>query len=153
MDEQPRSNHKLLTALAVLIVIVVIVSYFVATGKDESTESSSNTSSQTATTATKATTLTDGTYSASSSFSTPGGADAIKLSLTIKDGVVTNATATTVTDDNTSRSYDDRFLDAYKEVVVGKKVSDLNLSRVAGASLTTQGFNDALQKIETEAEA
>jgi hypothetical protein len=36
-------------------------------------------------------------------------------------------------------------------VVVGKNINTLNVSRVAGSSLTSMGFNDALTKIKAAA--
>jgi len=46
-----------------------------------------------------------------------------------------------------------RFEAAYRAEVIGKDLDSLNLSRVGGASLTTGGFNKALETIKTDAKS
>jgi hypothetical protein len=41
----------------------------------------------------------------------------------------------------------------YKQYVVGKKIDEVQLTKVSGSSLTPQGFNDALAKIKAEAKS
>ena len=43
------------------------------------------------------------------------------------------------------------FAAAVPEVVVGKPIDEIHLDRLAGSSLTTKGFNDALDKIKSQA--
>ena len=50
-----------------------------------------------------------------------------------------------------SAAYEADFIDAYPVYVIGKNISTLNLSRVAGASLTSRGFNNAISKIRVQA--
>jgi hypothetical protein len=38
-------------------------------------------------------------------------------------------------------------------MVVGKNISELQLTKVSGSSLTPQGFMDALEKIKAEAQS
>ncbi|KXK09170.1 MAG: hypothetical protein UZ21_OP11001000228 [Microgenomates bacterium OLB22] len=45
------------------------------------------------------------------------------------------------------------FAEGYKTQVVGKSIDELKLDVVNGSSLTPKGFEDALQKIKTEAAA
>lgn len=44
-----------------------------------------------------------------------------------------------------------RFEKAFRSEVVGKYMDDINLSRVGGASLTTNAFNNALKDIKEQA--
>lgn len=44
-----------------------------------------------------------------------------------------------------------KFAAAVPEVVVGKPIDEVHLDKLAGSSLTTKGFNDALEKIKSEA--
>lgn len=108
------------------------------------TQSSSNTSS---------TTYKDGTYSSSSTYYVPHGSESIKVTLTVKSGVVTDSSIENSEGDRESIEYQEEFASEYKTYVVGKPISSLQLSYVAGASDTTQGFNDALDKIRSEAQA
>ena len=95
----------------------------------------------------------DGTYTVTADYYTPEDTDTIKVTLAVKDGVVSGVTSTTTTSSRESRQYDSMFLNAYKSYVVGKSLKDLNLNRVSGASLTTEGFNNALDMIRQQAQA
>lgn len=44
-----------------------------------------------------------------------------------------------------------KFAAAVPEVVVGKSIDDVHLDKLAGSSKTTQGFNNALEKIKSQA--
>lgn len=95
----------------------------------------------------------DGTYTASSDYFVPDGDESIKVTLTVKGGVVTDSQIANSESDPESASYQEDFASSYKGYVVGKKLNTIQLSYVAGASDTTQGFNNALTKIESQAQA
>lgn len=86
----------------------------------------------------------DGTYSASSDYYVPHGSESIKVTLTISNGTVTDSSIQNSEYDNESAQFQQGFAAEYKSSVVGKPISSLQLDYVAGASDTTQGFNDAL---------
>jgi hypothetical protein len=44
-----------------------------------------------------------------------------------------------------------RFNAAYSQQVIGKSLNDISLSRVGGASLTSQAFNEAVEQISRDA--
>lgn len=93
----------------------------------------------------------DGTYSAEATYTSPAGVDTISVTLTLVDDVVTDVTATGDAVDRQAVQFQDRFSAAIAAEVVGKDIADLNVSRVAGASLTSTGFNAALEQIRSEA--
>ena len=43
------------------------------------------------------------------------------------------------------------FASGFKALVVGKKITDVNLDKVSGSSLTSGGWNEAITKIEAQA--
>lgn len=47
--------------------------------------------------------------------------------------------------------YQNRFQSAYRPLVIGKNIDSISLSRVGGASLTTNAFNAALHAIKEQA--
>ncbi len=49
--------------------------------------------------------------------------------------------------------YQGEFIDGIADEVVGKPIDELNVSRVAGSSLTSGGFNDAVASIKEQAAA
>ncbi|MES2023523.1 MAG: hypothetical protein V4439_02465 [Patescibacteria group bacterium] len=95
----------------------------------------------------------DGTYSATGSYMSPGGYDQLGVSLTLKDGIITDVSVTNMAGDEKSKKIQDMFIANYKQYVVGRNISDLNLTKVSGSSLTPQGFNDAIEQIKTQAQA
>lgn len=110
--------------------------------EDANTESSANESS-----------YTDGTYTAPGSYSSPGGRETIELTVTLKNGVIESTTLETDPASRDSRTYQAAFASGYKDLVVGKNIEEVSLSRVAGSSLTSNGFNDALDQIKSDAKA
>lgn len=95
----------------------------------------------------------DGTYTASSSYYVPHGNESIQVSVTISNGVITSSSVTNSEGDPTSAYFQQDFASSYKSYVVGQKIADLQLGVIAGASDTTQGFNDALSQIQSQAQA
>lgn len=94
----------------------------------------------------------DGEYSADGSYRSPGGNETVHVTLTLKDSTVE---AVKVSGDGTGESaeYQSMFADGISTQVVGKKIDELNVSRVSGSSLTSTGFNNALATIKRDAQA
>ena len=95
----------------------------------------------------------DGNYTAKGDYYTPGGRGTIALNITIKANVITDASIEMGAAGGVSIQYQDAFNAAYKDSVVSKNVNNVSLSRVAGASLTTDGFNTVLEQIKSDAKA
>ncbi len=125
----------------------------VTTPTTSDTSASTSTSSSTATSTTSPSTYKDGTYTATSEYYVPHGDESIEVSLTVSSSVVTSVSIQNSESDRDSASYQEEFASAYKSYVVGKKISGLKISTIAGASDTTQGFNDALSQIASKAQA
>jgi hypothetical protein len=124
----------------------------VSTASDVTTSTSEGSASSSTDSSTS--TYSDGTYAAATSYAVPeGGQSSISTKLTLQNGVVTSVTVTGEAGDNESGMYIDSFENAIKDAVVGKAIGDLSLSRIGGASLTTQAFNDALATIRNDAKA
>ena len=100
------------------------------------------------------TAYTDGAYKADVSYIAPDGGDhGMTVSLTIKDDTVTASEVTFAESTGPTANFQSRFSTEYKSLVVGKPVSSIKLSRVAGASLTTNAWNNAQAKIEAQAQS
>lgn len=93
----------------------------------------------------------DGTYEAEGEYVSPGGPEQVGLKLTLKDGVVTDSTFTPMAERPMSVTFQGQFAGGYKEFVVGKRIDEINITKVSGSSLTPKGFTDALAKIKAEA--
>lgn len=93
----------------------------------------------------------DGTYTEDGKYTSPGGPQSVTVKLTLADNKVTAVTVTGHATDPTAKSYQAQFVDGISSEVVGKNIDSLNISRVAGSSLTSGGFNDALKAIKADA--
>ncbi len=93
----------------------------------------------------------DGAYSATGEYISPGGPEEVKLTLTLKDGTITDSVFTAQSERPISQKFQKEFSAGYKEYVIGKKIDEVQITKVSGSSLTPKGFNDALAKIKAEA--
>lgn len=109
------------------------------------TSSPNNTTPSTSGTAYK-----NGSFSANGSYRTPGGTETISVSVTLKDDVITSVSVTG-NGRGDSAEYQSMFKSGVSSLTVGKDIDDVKLSRVSGSSLTSTGFNSALDTIKTEA--
>lgn len=97
------------------------------------------------------TTYKDGTYTAAGSYQTPETLEKISVSLTIADGVVTEVEVTGDPQARETEEYQGKFIGGIADEAVGVPLSDLKVSRVAGSSLTSGGFNQAVESIKEQA--
>lgn len=95
----------------------------------------------------------NGTYSSTIGYRTPESIEAVKVTLTVSDGTVTDASVANTGSEPTSRRYQYAFANSYRSYVIGKSLASLDLNRVAGSSLTTLAFDAAVNKIRSEASA
>jgi hypothetical protein len=98
------------------------------------------------------TSFVDGSYTTETAYFTPRRTQHVMdVTLTIENDVVTDASILwdgAVAPKTPSHS---GFDAAYKEEVIGKSLSMIDLSRVGGASLTSDAFNEAVDTIQSEA--
>ena len=93
----------------------------------------------------------DGTYTAEGSYATPESVETIKVTVTLEDDVITAVEVTGDPQKRESEQYQGQFIGGIADVVVGQDIDDIQVSRVAGSSLTSNGFNQAIEAIKSEA--
>jgi len=71
----------------------------------------------------------------------------MKVSLTLVDDVITDSSIIYDESEGYSTGSQESFDELYKNEVIGKNINEVSLSRIGGASLTTEAFNDAVAKI------
>ena len=111
----------------------------------------SSSTAEPTTAAAAAGTYADGTYTATGSYSSPGGTETISISLTLSDDVITAATAEGEATGGPSSQYQGEFEENFAALIVGKDIDDVSLDKVAGSSLTSGGFNAAVETIKSDA--
>jgi uncharacterized protein with FMN-binding domain len=93
----------------------------------------------------------DGTYTARGDYTSPGGASAVDVTVTLKDDTVTAVKVVPKAENPTAQGYESQFASGVGSQVIGKKLSELNVTKVSGSSLTSQGFDRAIEAIEKQA--
>jgi uncharacterized protein with FMN-binding domain len=98
-------------------------------------------------------TYTDGTYTETGAYQSPNGAESIEVTLTVEGNTVTAVDVAGLGTNPTTKQFQGLFSGGISAEVVGKNMDDLTVDKVAGSSLTSGGFTDALEKIKADARA
>ena len=97
-------------------------------------------------------TYQDGTYSADGTYVSPNGTETVGVELTLAAGTVTDVQITEHPSNPNTRKFQGEFASGIAAQVVGKSIDELDVSKVAGSSLTSGGFNQAVEQIKSEAQ-
>ncbi len=92
----------------------------------------------------------DGEYSVMGEYTSPGGPEQIEVSVTLENDIIVDAEVVPQATLPISVKMQEAFTSGYEEFVIGKDIDEVELTKVAGSSLTPKGFNDALEKIKQE---
>lgn len=162
--QETKSPNKAVVALIVVTLLAAVAagSLYVYNSRNEVSSLAQSTNSvasptaasnsQTTSTATTSS-YKNGTYTATGNYSTPESSESIDLTVTIVDSTITNVSIQNSGNVRESRDYQQRFMHNCTNLVVGKNIDSVSLSRVAGSSLTSDGFNSALEQIKADATA
>lgn len=123
------------------------------TGPDSGSTDAGSTDSGSTDAGTSSGSYADGTYTARGSYATPESVETITVTVTLEDDVITAVEVTGDPQTRESEQYQGQFIGGISEVVVGQDIDDIDVSRVAGSSLTSGGFNVAIETIKSEAAA
>lgn len=93
----------------------------------------------------------DGTYRADGQYQSPNGTETVTVEVTLDDDVITEVTVTPHPTNPNTRQFQTAFAGAISGEVVGKSIDEISVSRLAGSSLTSGGFKDALERIKADA--
>lgn len=96
-------------------------------------------------------TYADGTYSAQGGYQSPGGPEMIELTITLANNMISDVTVTPGATGGTSSRYQGQFAEGVRAETVGKSLDEIQVSRISGSSLTSGGFNEALDSIKADA--
>jgi uncharacterized protein with FMN-binding domain len=161
--EQSTSNKKrVLTGIVAVAMLALLAGgAFALKGKEQTASAAQpgNSSqamaqaSEPSATAPASSTYRNGTYTATGDYVSPGGNEHITVTVTLSSDKITAASVAPQPATSTSRQYQGMFASNFKQFVVGKDADEVSLSRVSGSSLTSRGFNDALDQIKQQAKA
>ncbi|EFQ82191.1 hypothetical protein HMPREF0063_12715 [Aeromicrobium marinum DSM 15272] len=95
-----------------------------------------------------------GDYSAEGSYQTPGGTQSVVVELSLDaTGTITSVEVIPQADGGNSEQFQGRFAGGIADEVEGVSIDDLDVSKVSGSSLTSGGFNKAIDEIKAQAAA
>ena len=97
----------------------------------------------------------DGEYEATADYQSPNGTETIDVALTLENDLITEVTVTGKSVDPSPEviRFQGEFEAGIEDVVTGKNIDELDVSRVGGSSLTSSGFNEAIERIKIKAKA
>ena len=155
-------NSRIVNAGKVAAVIAAAGAAIAACGDDGSSTAASTTAAATSSTAADTSAVQNeaatsayknGEYTAVGSYQSPGGEQHLGVTVTLSNSVITALAVDTSQTKGTSAEFQGKFKSGIDALVVGKSIDELDVSKVSGSSLTSGGFNDAIDQIKTEAAA
>jgi uncharacterized protein with FMN-binding domain len=157
----PQSKSKIIGLVVVALLAVGGTGAVILLGQksgnpDVVKTGTDNSNTNTATDAPKSTstaTYKDGTYSATGNYISPNGDEKVGVTVTLKNSIIETVSIETFGSNDEAKQYQASFKSGINNVVVGKNVNDVSVSRVASSSLTSTGFNRALETIKSDAKA
>jgi uncharacterized protein with FMN-binding domain len=93
----------------------------------------------------------DGTYTESGTYQAPSGTETVDVTFTLAGDVVTAVEVAGHATDPEAKQHQGEFADGIAGVVVGKNLDEIQVDRVGGSSLTSEGFNTAVEAIKADA--
>ncbi|MFJ6454797.1 hypothetical protein [Paenarthrobacter sp. NPDC091669] len=120
-------------------------------GGQASTSSPTSSSTASGSTAAGTPAYKDGTYSADGTYTSPNGQETVGVELTLAGDTVSAVNITTHPSNPNTKKFQGEFAGGIAAQIVGKKIDELNVSKVAGSSLTSGGFNEAVEQIKSQA--
>ena len=96
--------------------------------------------------------FTAGTYDVEAEYNNPDGITGIAVSVTIDEkGTVSDVVVTPEAPGGNGLMFQQIFAENIAAEVVGKPITEISVDKVAGSSLTSQGFNSAIAAVIEQA--
>lgn len=95
----------------------------------------------------------DGTYTETANYQSPNGTETIDVTITLAGDVITAVEVVGHGESPDSKHFQGEFIGGIDAMVVGKDIDSISVSKVAGSSLTSGGFNAAVEAIRGDAAA
>jgi uncharacterized protein with FMN-binding domain len=93
----------------------------------------------------------DGSFQANGTYQSPNGSENIIVVLELQNDIVTDVDIITNPNNPTTANYQSQFADGIGEIVIGEDIDTLDVTVVAGSSLTSNGFREAVSAIKADA--
>lgn len=157
--DQKNNNGVVIGTVVALVFAVAAYGFYSYTKRDQQSTvaivTPTPTTSPTPTPAdvTKSYMYKDGDYSANGTYNSPAGKEQIGVRVSVKGDIITDASVEVTATNPASKNWQTVVSKNIKSLVVGKKLNNVVLDKVSGSSLTPKGWNDAIVKIQSQAQA
>lgn len=149
--ENKSTKYIAIIGIIVIVIAVVGITYENSLRQQTQTASSGSVVAPVSKPVQKSMLYKDGTYSAEGDYIVHVGPQHIMVKITLKNDRIVDSTVTQEAKFGISAHMQSVFIANYKQYVVGKDISSVHLGKISASSLTPNGFNDALIKIESQA--
>lgn len=95
----------------------------------------------------------NGTYTATGDYQAPSGTETVEVTITLEDSLITDVEVVGEATDPQAKLMQGEFVAGIDAVVVGKNIDEIQVDKVGGSSLTSGGFNAAVETIKADAAA
>lgn len=120
------------------------------TGSEGSTENGTSGGTDSGTD-TGAGSYADGTYSASGEYQSPNGTETLDVTITLQDDAITAVEVVGRGASPNTVRFQGEFAGGIAAAVVGTRIDEISVSKIAGSSLASGGFNAAVEQIKADA--
>ncbi|MDQ6985082.1 MAG: FMN-binding protein [Candidatus Dojkabacteria bacterium] len=93
----------------------------------------------------------DGEYTYTAEYGATDVIESFTITLSLSDGFINEFEFIDQANLGKSKKYNSEFKTAISEKILGKKINSIEIEKIAGASLTTNAFNSAINEIRLEA--
>ncbi len=155
--ESKKSSKKIVLVLVAILLVLAIAGGIAYQTMSNSTTPSTkviNTKNQNPTPEEKSMSpYKNGEFQTIGNYTSPGGPEEIDVTITLTDGVISDAEVISKATRDMSKKMQADFIANYKPLVIGRKIDEVSLTKVSGSSLTPKGFNEALEEIKIQAKS
>ena len=93
----------------------------------------------------------DGLYVSTQDYQSPNGTETIDVTITLSKDIIIAVDVVGHGTSPDSKLHQKQFRDGIAGVVVGKDIDDIDVHKVGGSSLTSEGFNEAVEIVKADA--
>lgn len=147
------TNSKTAVAVVAGLTLVGALAGCAPTATGEDTAQPDTTETEAPSTDTSGGGYTDGTYTEAGSYQAPSGTETVDVTVTLEGDIITDVQVVGEATDPQAKLHQGEFSSGIAAIVVGKNIDEISVDKVGGSSLTSGGFNEAIDLIKADAAA
>ncbi len=147
------TNSKTAVAVVAGLTLVGALAGCAPTATGEDTAQPDTTETDAPSTDTSGGGYTDGTYTEAGSYQAPSGTETVDVTVTLEGDIITDVQVVGEATDPQAKLHQGEFSSGIAAIVVGKNIDEISVDKVGGSSLTSGGFNEAIDLIKADAAA